>query len=72
MKVYMYVPAKIGFPNAEQIAKGLMLDFWGEKYLNEKSMEELTKDLYVRVFDDGKGIPFADVLAAISKQITDY
>lgn len=62
----IYVPVMKSSPDMEKIARGLMMDFWGEIAMD---MEKAMDGLSVRVYDDGEGLPIKEVLANIAQQL---
>lgn len=62
-----YIPAKHVNANYMEIAKGLLLFFWGE--CDDETAQNLidSGDIVVRVSDYGEGEPLRDVLDEIAK-----
>lgn len=64
-----YVPAIEATSNMRAIARGLIADFWG--VVKDCDLEEKMEGLYVRVMDDGNGVPVEEILANIAAALGD-
>lgn len=63
-----YIPAKEANANTLEIAKGLLMSFWGT--CDDEKAKELMNDPSIRVLvnDYGEGIPLSEVMDDIAKE----
>ena len=65
-----YVPAVDATSDMKAIAKGLLRCFYGQFFeITDENLREKMDRITIRVYDEGKGDSFDDVLAVIAKEL---